>query len=121
MPTINDCTYLQALLADSLIRADTAVHASMNKVRLSLLLMLDITRRQTHRSFFTLTVNHSHVSHKDKQQENHELKFHLNLSNFPDEAQLQLILLRAFAQYFKLSHFNHSYYTTPYIFHPHVF
>ena len=84
----------------------------MNKVRLRLLLniyihkpkCLDITRRQTHRSF-TLTVDdRSHVSHKDKQQENHELRFHLNLSNFPDEAQLQLILLRVFAQYFKLSH-----------------
>jgi hypothetical protein len=82
---------------------------------------LEITRRQTHRSF-TLTVDdRSHVSHKDKQQENHELRLHLNLSNFPDEAQLQLIPLRAFAQYFKLFHFNHSYYTTPYIFYPHVF
>jgi hypothetical protein len=88
MPTINDCSYLQASLADSFIRTDTAVHASMNKVRLRLLLniyihkpkCLDITLRQTHRSF-TLTVDdRSYVSHKDKQHENHKLRLHLKKS-----------------------------------------
>ena len=32
------------------------------------------------------------------------------LTNFPLEAQLQLILSQASAQYFKMSHYNHLYY-----------
>ena len=36
-----------------------------------------------------------------------------NLTNFPVVAQLQLILLRAFAEYFKMSHFDHRNYVIP--------
>ena len=35
-----------------------------------------------------------------------------NLTNFPLEAQLQLILSRIFAQYYKMSRSNHLYYVT---------
>ena len=38
-----------------------------------------------------------------------------NLTNFPLEAQLQLILSRIFSQYFKMSYYNHSYYVIPYV------
>ena len=75
---------------------------------------------QTYRSL-TLTVDHCRLNNKHIQEQYHKLRLHLKqLTNFPLEAQLQLILSRTFAQYYKMSYFNHLYYVIPHTFNPHV-
>ena len=74
---------------------------------------------QTYRSL-TLTVDHCHLNHKNIQEEYHKLRLHLKQSD-QLEAQRQLILSRAFLQYYKMSHYNHLYYVNQLILNPYVF